>query len=572
MISTYAVSRGVCKMDESKKLPHFGLEKLVSLWVLVFFSGWFVMQTELVGARALAPYFGNSIYVWGSVLAVFLVTLAIGYGIGGFLTRKFQSHWVPTILLIIAGGVVILSVTYQDSMCAWFVAKGFDIRWGSLMATAILYAIPMVLAGTISPYAIHLAAGSRSETGTKAGTLYCVSTVGSFLGSLITSFILIPSFSLSAVAVSGGLMVAVAGIVTAVALSMANRASVALSIIFTFAVFAISWISPAKLVPVSQKIYQKSMVGEVLCRDNSTVQARLVAAQRQALDELSKAGNDQNTKILFSTETAYHRVEVTQEGPVRMLTFGAHDFKYPQTTINLRDISRHISEYTGVMMAPILYKPHPKRVLIIGLGGADIARSIESCYPDVKLDVVEIDPAVVRIAQNYFFWRPGKNVTVYTMDGRTFINLRLLAKSEPYDWVIVDAYDSDYTPFHLNTLGFYRHLAAVMKPDGVVAVNSMIVSELYSYQARTMNAAFGCVDVYMCHRAGNAILVSQIGAKKNMTLDRATKAQKMLHFTSDQGVDPQYITSCLMLKRNWESKGEILTDMWAPVERLMSMQ
>jgi hypothetical protein len=111
-----------------------------------------------------------------------------------------------------------------------------------------------------------------------------------------------------------------------------------------------------------------------------------------------------------------------------------------------------------------------------------------------------------------------------------------------------------------------------MTPDGIVSVNSMVVSELYSYQARTMNAAFGCVDVYMCHRGSNAILVSQIGAKKNMTLDRATKVQKKLNFTSDQGVDPQYITSCLMLKRNWESKGEILTDMWAPVERIMSMQ
>ncbi|MEN6356487.1 MAG: fused MFS/spermidine synthase [Armatimonadota bacterium] len=559
-------------MDESKKLPYFGMEKLISLWVLVFFAGWFVMQTELVGARALAPYFGNSIYVWGSVLAVFLVTLAIGYGIGGFLTRRFQSHWIPAILLIIAGAMVILSVTYQDSLCAWFVAKGFDVRWGSLAATAILYALPMVLAGTISPYAIHLAAGARSETGSKAGTLYSVSTVGSFVGSLITSFILIPSFSLGAVAISGGLIVAVAGIVTAIALSTANRASVALSIIFTGAVIALSWISPAKLVPISQKIYQKSMVGEVLCKDNSTAKSRLAEAQRQALTKLSKVGTASDTKLLFRTETAYHRIEVTQEGPVRMLTFGSHEFKYPQTAINLRNISTHISEYTGVMLAPVLYKPHPKRILMIGLGGADIARSVENCYPDAKLDVVEIDPAVVSIAQKYFFWRPGKNVTVYTMDGRTFINFRLLTKSEPYDWAIVDAYDSDYTPFHLNTLGFYRHLAVVMTPDGVVSVNSTIISELYSYQARTMNAAFGTVDAYMCHRSGNAILVSQIGAKKNMTLDRATKAQKRLKFTSDQGIDPQYITSCLVLKRNWESKGEILTDMWAPVERLMSMQ
>lgn len=557
-------------MDIEPKLPHLTVAKIVPLWVLVFFTGWFIMQTELVGARALTPYFGNSIFVWGSVIAVFLLTLALGYGAGGRLTRKYPSHWAPAMLLVGAGALVCLSVTYQDGLCNLIASTGMDVRWGALLATVVLYAIPMILAGTVSPYAVHLATGSRSEAGSRAGTLYAVSTIGSFIGSLATSFLLIPAFSLQIVALGGGVMVAIAALVTAASLSMGDRPAVIASLGFAVLVVAVSTYSPREIVPSQREVYTRSMIGEKLSdADPSTLADRIAQGQKEALAEIERLGSTQGEQVLLSLETAYHRVQVTQEGPVRMLTFGEAGFKIPQTAMNLNNTLTHISEYTGIMMAPILYKQDIKRVLIIGLGGGDVARGIETCYPDVVMDVVEIDPAVVRIALDYFFWKPSRNVTVYTMDGRAFVNIHIVSEKEPYDCILLDAFDNDFVPFHMTTDRFYELLRHSLAPDGVLALNTRIDHELYSYQARTVESAFGQVDAYQAHRTGNMILVAQNGAKGPMTLDRALAARKKANLPENAGADLRYITSCLLAKPNWNPKGDILTDTWAPVERLM---
>ena len=546
---------------------------IIPLWVLVFFTGWFIMQTELVGARALTPYFGNSIYVWGSVIAVFLLALALGYGVGGWLTRHYHSHWLPALLLVVAGALVSVSILYQDSLSNKLASGGMDLRWGALFGSVLLYALPMILAGTISPYAVHLATAAKSEAGSRAGTLYAVSTIGSFIGSLATSFLLIPSYSLLGVALGGGVLAATAAIVAAVSISVGGRASTVICAFYTIIAVMVMTYSPSKIVPSQQLVYSRSIIAEKISNaPPSTIEERIAMSQNEALRELKKYGANSPKRVLLNMETAYHRIQVTQEGPVRMLVFGEAGFRTPQTTVNLNDITATPAEYIGIMLAPILYKQDIKRVLIIGLGGGDIARRFEMCYPNVVMDVVEIDPAVVRVAQKYFFWKPSRNVTVYTMDGRSFVNLRVVTGAAPYDVVILDAFDNDFVPFHMTTVEFYSVLRRVLSKDGVLAINTRIDHELYSYQGRTVQAAFGQVDAYMAHRAGNMILVAQNNAKGSMTLKRALAARKNVKLPSNAPVDFKYITSCLLPKPNWDSKGDILTDVWAPVERLVQIR
>lgn len=557
-------------MEGERKLPFLTAAKIVPLWVMVFFNGWFIMQTELVGARSLTPFFGNSIFVWGSVLAVFMLALAIGYGAGGRLTRRYHSHWAPALLLVTAGVLVGVCTLYQDALCTWLANGSLDVRWGALLASAILYALPMVLSGAISPFSVHLATSARSEAGSRAGSLYAVSTLGSFIGSLVTSFVLVPSYSLWIVTLGGGALVVLTAGVTAASLSMGDRPALALSLGFSVLALAFGLCVPQAARPTQQQVYARTIIGKKLsAAAPSTLGARLAAAQREASAELARYGSKPGEQTLLKMETAYHRVSVTQNGPIRQLTFGEAGFKAPQTTINLNNIRAHVCEYTEVMMAPVLYKPDPKRVLIIGLGGGDVARAVEICYPDVVMDVVEIDPAVVRMAQDYFFWKPSRNVTVYTMDGRSLVGLKIATRSKPYDWVLIDAFDNDYVPFHLTTVEFYSVLQRIMAPDGVVAINAWIIHQLYSYQARTVKAAFGHLDPYFCHRSGNIILVAQAGAGTPMTLDRATAARKRISLPPDACVDLRYVASCLLKKPNWVQKGDILTDTWAPVESLL---
>ena len=545
---------------------------IVPLWVLVFFTGWFVMQTELVGARTLTPFFGNSIFVWGSVIAVFLLALAVGYGAGGRMTRLYPSHWVPTAVLVGAGALVALSVTYQDALNAALAGTGMDARWGALLGSVTLYAPPMVLAGMIAPYAVHLATSVRSEAGSRAGTLYAVSTVGSFIGSLATSFVLIPSYSLNGVAFGGGVMVAAAAIVAGIALSAPGKAAAWFSLLFAVCCVLVMTYSPRRFSPAAQDVFQRTLIGEKLSdAAPSTLAKRLAEGQKLADAELRKYAGSNRERVLLSMETPYQRVQVTQQGDLRLLTFGESGFKMPQTSMNLRDIRHHSTEYTLLLMAPILYKQDMKRALVIGLGGGDVARGIETCYPDIVMDVVEIDPAVVAIARKYFFWMPSRNVTAYTMDGRTFLGLQIARHQPPYDWIVLDAFDDDYVPFHLTTVEFCSILKRALSPDGVLAVNTWINHDLFSYQARTLQAVFGRVDAYFGHRSGNVVLVAQNNARVPMTPRRALAARKRIKLAPGAAVDLKYITTCLLPRPNWNPEGDILTDTWAPVERLISL-
>lgn len=551
---------------EDKKSPPPA--RIVPLWVIAFFNGWFIMQTELVGARTLTPFFGNSIFVWGSVLAVLMLALAVGYGLGGAVTRKTRSLYTPGAVLLAAGALVCLSTVYQNPLCARL-ANSTDPRWAALLVSVLLYAAPMTLAGMISPYAVHLATAARAEAGSRAGSLYAVSTVGSFLGCLATSFVLVPSYALQIVTIGAGVLAALTAVVSAVALSVAHRPAVVISLVFSAAAIAAGLYAPAAFESTQQQVYARMMVGEKLSdAAPSTIDARIAQGQRLAIRELNKT-RPGTVQTLLKTETAYHRIAVTQEPPFRSLTFGEPGFRMTQTIINLRNIKRHFSEYTELLLAPILYKPDPKRVLVIGLGGADVARGIESCYPEVRMDVVEIDPVVVKIAQKYFFWMPGRNVTVYTLDGRTFAGLHVVNNREPYDWVILDAYDSDYVPFHLSTLEFFDLIKQVLAPDGVISMNTWVTHKLFSYQARTLAGSFGTADAYFGKRSGNVVLAAQKNSPGPMTQERAASAIKRVKLRPGAAVDLRFIASCLLPQPNWVQEGDILTDTWAPVESLM---
>ncbi len=553
-----------CEAGRVKLTP----AKIVPLWVIAFFNGWFIMQTELVGARTLTPFFGNSIFVWGSVLAVFMLALAVGYGLGGMLTRKKQSLYCPSLLLVLAGVLVGASTLYQHQLCAWL-AKALDPRWGALLASTLLYALPMTLAGMISPYAVHLATEVRAQAGSRAGSLYAVSTVGSFLGCLATSFVLVPSYALHIVAVGGGALAAATAVVSALAISIPDRAAVAASLLFSAAAVAAGLYAPTAFQSTQKQVYARMMYGNRLSdAEPSTIDARIATGQRAALRELAKPAS-RGVETLLKTETAYHRIAVTQELPFRSLTFGEPGFRMTQTIIDLRDITRHFSEYTELLLAPILYKPDPKRVLVIGLGGGDVARGIETCYPEVKMDVVEIDPVVVKVAQKFFFWMPSKKVTLYTLDGRTFASLCLVNNTEPYDWVILDAYDSDYVPFHLTTIEFFDLLQLVLARDGVLAMNTWVTHKLYSYQARTLAQSFGTADAYFGKRSGNVVLVAQKGAQSPMSQERAGQAIRSIRLRNGAAVNLRFIASCLLPQPNWVQEGDILTDTWAPVESLL---
>lgn len=169
--------------------------KLKSLLAMqVFISGFVVMALEILGSRLLAPTFGSSIFVWGSLIGVFLLSMAVGYFIGGRLSLQNPSLAKLSLLVIAAAAIIMLIPLFYKPVCIRIDNLIPDERWGSLMATIAIFTLPLCLLGGVSPYAVRLASSSLESVGDAAGNLYAVSTFGSFLGTILTAFYLIPAF------------------------------------------------------------------------------------------------------------------------------------------------------------------------------------------------------------------------------------------------------------------------------------------------------------------------------------------------------------------------------------------
>ena len=171
-------------------------------WVvllLAFTSGFIIMSVELLGGRILAPYFGSSIYVWGSIISIFMVALSVGYLIGGRLSvnRPNLRRYGLFVVLAALGQLPIVFVANQ-AMEAVFMAID-DPRYGSLLASTLLFFIPTAILGMIAPYSVRLMVDNTERSGQVAGGLYFISTLGSALGTLLTSFYIVLWFDMNTI-------------------------------------------------------------------------------------------------------------------------------------------------------------------------------------------------------------------------------------------------------------------------------------------------------------------------------------------------------------------------------------
>ena len=169
------------------------------IYLLAFVGGFVIMSVELLGGRMLAPYFGSSIYVWGSIITVFMLSLALGYLFGG----KLSLHH-PTLarfgLIFLIASVLLYPLVYStEPIMLWVFERIEDERYGSLLTASLLFILPTVILGMISPYSVRLLVETTHGAGQVAGRLYFVSTMGSALGTLATSFYFVLWFEINTI-------------------------------------------------------------------------------------------------------------------------------------------------------------------------------------------------------------------------------------------------------------------------------------------------------------------------------------------------------------------------------------
>ena len=175
-------------------------------------TGWLIMELEILGGRILSIYFGSSIYVvWGSVIGVFLLSLSAGYILGGWLSQKRNAKYYLPINLCIAAIWIFLVVYIRKGVCETVFSLIVDEKWGALTAALALFSIPTILLATITPMVICRLTKEADQSGTSSGIVFCISTIASFAGCIITAFYLI-SFNLATVFKISGTLLFIIGL------------------------------------------------------------------------------------------------------------------------------------------------------------------------------------------------------------------------------------------------------------------------------------------------------------------------------------------------------------------------
>ncbi len=184
--------------DDARVIADSSLGRSAILAV-AFINGFVIMAIELLGSRVMAPYFGSSVYVWGSIITVFMLSLSLGYLWGGRLStrrsdvRQFASFFVAAAVLTLP------IIFWADPVMNRIFLSVEDPRYGSLLTALLLYFLPICVMGMVSPYSVRLLVSTREHSGGVAGLLYFVSTLGSALGTLATSFYFVLWFTLDQV-------------------------------------------------------------------------------------------------------------------------------------------------------------------------------------------------------------------------------------------------------------------------------------------------------------------------------------------------------------------------------------
>jgi len=387
------------------------------LRVVVFGAGAVLMGLEIVGSRVLAPFFGSSVYVWGSLISIFLAALSLGYYLGGQAADRWPRAGVLAATISLAGLLVLLLPMAAQPVLEAFSAWDLGPRLSPLLASIVLFVLPSLLMGATSPFAIKLAATDLATVGNTAGLLYAISTAGSIAGTLLTAFVLIPAMGVRAILYTLG-----------------------------FSLLAFAGILALKAV------YARRLLRQVATA--SLILAVLVVPAVAQVD---------TQRIIFEKDTVYHHIRVYEDNIWRLLRFD----RSLQGGMLLKNPLESPHRYPDYIQVAWLFGSDIKRVMVVGLGAGSISKRILNDYPQVAVDSVEIDPVVVDVAKRFFQVAEDRRHAIITQDGRQFIR-RAEAK---YDLIVMDAYNAEGIPFHLATREFLQLAKSKLAPGGIIAAH-----------------------------------------------------------------------------------------------------
>lgn len=269
------------------------------------------------------------------------------------------------------------------------------------------------------------------------------------------------------------------------------------------------------------------------------------------------------SNVIHQERSLYRNIHVTEENGKRCMIFRFRLQALPQGCILLRDPSAHALEYSKLAMAGVYAVPQPSRVLFVGLGVGVLPKSINEMYPRATLDVVEIDPAVLKVARDYFAYPPQLGARVTIDDGRRFVRNQLRAGAK-YDLIFLDAFNGDYIPEHLVTAEFLQEVKGLLAPEGAVVSNTFSTSKLFHSESATYHSVFGAFA--SINRDNRVILATAHGLPSlDAIRSNADFVEKRLN---RYGITKHFLLPLIDFSPVWDKNAPILTDRYSPANLL----
>ena len=239
-------------------------------------------------------------------------------------------------------------------------------------------------------------------------------------------------------------------------------------------------------------------------------------------------------KVLYKKDSPYNTIVVTEDGEgLRTLFF---DNRVKQSVVKVGDPDHVELAYARAMPVGLALVEEPRRMLIVGLGGGTIPGFLHKHYPKTTIDVVDIDPDVVKVARKYFGFREDATMHAHVKDGRRFIE----ECRDPYDIIFLDAFGAENIPYDLATREFLVAVRRALTPKGIVVGNvwSRYSNPLYDAMVRTYQDVFDELYILDVQGTGNKILIA-LPRKERIGRDelarRAGRISKQKRFRFDMG-------------------------------------
>lgn len=428
------------------------------------------MVVEILGARVIGPFFGVSLFVWTSLIAVAMIALAAGYGVGGVLVDRTRNADLLYLAIALSGAIILLVPAAKGPVLRACVHLG--LRGGAFTSALVLFGPPLFLLGCVSPYVVRLAAGRLEDVGKTVGCFYGLSTAGSILGTVLTGFVLIAALRVNQIFALVGVCLLALAMVYFLAV---RRWGVCLAIA---GAGVLLWLP-----------FPRAAVGATYTLGTGT------------------------TATLVDVFEGYY-------GSVRVIDYAYGRNRVREMTIDGLiqggvDLDSGLPTYEYLYFLeflPVAVRPGGARCLALGLGAGVVPRWYEA--RGVVTDVVEIDPNVVAAARRHFGF--GLRGTLHVEDAR----YHLLRPGPTYDYVVVDVFNGDATPSHLISVEAFGAAKGRLVPGGVLAMNlhgSLVGrNRMTAAVVRTLEEVFDNVDIYptfapYAREHGNIVLIAYDG-------------------------------------------------------------